>query len=218
MSYGMVHWVELKAEATKPLNAMPVFYIHPSAPSVTLIPNPTNQVRIPTVTTKIEPPARGKQGVNQSDGQPPKTKQNRSTADYPIVEVTTAQATYTSDSKKLAVILTIANSTSTNTNAHIVLQPVWVEHGQENQNQPIAPAIRDIGLGPPPYTFEFKQEIGLSETGAANWDAETLAVMFYVTITYPDRGKNTTYHYKGEARKGLEQLDFLESDWQEAKP
>lgn len=76
---------------------------------------------------------------------------------------------------------------------------------------------RDIGLAPPPQSYQLKDELPLTEAGGIAYTGETLGIMFYITVTYPDRGKTTVYHFKGEARKSLNSLDEVESDWSQQK-
>jgi hypothetical protein len=172
--------------------------------------NPASPKRIPSPKEKVVPPANGSKGQDKTlqEGEKPKPI----SANYPIIEVASAQITYSTDIKKLSVVIVIANSTSTNANAHISMESYFLYNGQETPN-PGSQVVRDIGLGPPPFTYELKQDTTLSEGAAKLYEDGTLSIMFYLSVMYPDRGKTNTYHYKGQANKSLDHLDYLESHW-----
>lgn len=187
------------------------------------------QVPIPNIATDVsskKPPilplTKTPQPVVPLVGKPPKQspkpKAKAQTALYPIISVTNTQVTHNADTHQLSITIGIANSTATEANAHITINVTGDENGTEvpvAQDQTGEP--RDIGLGPPPFVYQLTKSTGLTPEGEIAYTAGTLTFKVLVTVSYPDRGGHTVYHFDGATRPNLDHLDFTGSGWDQER-
>jgi len=160
---------------------------------------------LPLPQAKAQPPA--------AIVKPPKIKAVAPQPEpYPIIVVSGTQFTNKADANQFDLLILLANETSTEVNAHIVLTTFVSSGGVETQTG--FSDERDIGFAPPPFIYQLSTQITTTADGQKNYTAGNAFLVVVVTVSYPDSGGRTIYHFKGKTDLRLPQLDYLKSDWE----
>jgi len=135
---------------------------------------------------------------------------------YPIILASASSVVLKSDAHELSIGVTFANTTSTEANGHITLEIFLYVNGTEIGHGPVVE--RDYGFGPPPMNYDLSMNIGTPLDFETLFPTGGASATVIASVSYPDRGGETIYHFKGNTTSKSNILDMSETSWEQVPP
>jgi len=135
------------------------------------------------------------------------------TALYPIILAGASSVALKTDTHKLSIDVTFMNTTSTEANGHIILQIFLYVNGRAIGNGPVVD--RDHGFGAPPSNYDLAMDVEVPPEFEAAFPTGGASATVMATVTYPDRGGETIYHFEGDTTPNSGQLDMSKTSWEQ---
>jgi len=216
-SLTSLEWLWAEGKRIRPLPSQPAALQAPLPPPFVMrvspsTLNPSGSKDIPSPKVKVIPPANGKKGPDQTSSSAGNDKPKSQPELYPIISVPETKVTYDKDAGKVTVVVSIGNTTQTEANAHIEMRGVGFTNGSATTGD-LNSTSRDIGLAPPPLREQMTGQYTVQPLAKQSFEDGTTYIVVYITVTYPDRGKTTTYHFEGKTIPSSAVLDELSSGW-----
>ena len=158
---------------------------------------------VPSATER-QTPSQPKASINPKSETPAKA--------HPVIVVTGTQVSNNTDTRHIEIVITLANHGSTEVNTHIVFQTFIVfADGSERSTGP--PDERDIGFPPLPFLYQLTYSFDTTAEGEMNY-ANGSFVNCVVDVSYPDKGGEAIYHFRGKTNPKIDHLDYTRSEWE----
>jgi len=131
---------------------------------------------------------------------------------YPIIIASSSTVAIKADTNTIEITVTFGNTTTTEANGHIEMQSILYVNGIESGRG--APIERDVAFAPPPNTYQLATDTIVSPDTITLFQTIGATLTVVASVSYPDRGGRTIYHFKGNTVPKLDHLDMAETSWE----
>ena len=165
-------------------------------------------VGIPDPPKKTTPPADVPKGAPSAKPHIAKPKPVPESKPHPVIIVSKTTMTTNPDTKRIEVVVTLANLSTVETNVHLLFDITW-------NGEPIPGTIqtREVAFAPAPFSFEMT--FSTTPMGMVDYEYTNKIHKLSIVInaSYPDQGGTTTYSYQGDILPNASRLDDQATSW-----